>query len=188
MSEKDIKRARETLLEYRNKLLQELDGLDNVIECSLENYDFMIDFAIKMGFKRVVDIGCAYGFQSELCRDRGIGYVGINTHKLNFYQEISCVYAYQEYPCYIPFDLYKNDLAISNLALGWHCYQDEKDFEETCKALGKDFKANLLYIPQDRKHILFKCFKNVQIVDEKEGACPTGFYYCWNSEQMKLNV
>lgn len=189
MSKKDLEKAREALLEYRDKLLRELDGLDNVIECSLENYDFMIDFAIKMGFERVVDIGCAYGFQSELCKNR-IKYYGFNTHKLKFYKDSLSSnpigYCDEEYPCYIPFDLYKNDLAISNLALGWHCYQNEKDFEETCKALGKDFKASLLYIPQDRKHILFKCFKNVQIVDEKDGACPTGFYYCWNDEQMEV--
>lgn len=179
MSKKDIKRARKVLEDYRDELLVEMESLDNVLECSLENYDFMIDFAIKMGFKRVVDIGCAHGFQSELCRDRGIGYVGINTHESNFYKEISCIYVPQEYP--FPIENVYNDLAISNLALGWNCYQSEKDFEGTCKALGKDFKASLLYIPKDREHILRKCFKNVEIVkDEPNGPVPTAFYYCYN--------
>lgn len=179
MSKKDIKRARKVLEDYRNELLMEMESLDNALECSLENYDFMIDFAIKMGFKRVVDIGCAYGFQSELCRGRGIGYVGINTHELNFYQEISCVYAYQEYP--FPIANVENDLAISNLALGWDCYNTEDEFEDICKHLIEDFKASLLYIPKDREHILKKCFKNVEIVkDEPNGPVPTAFYYCYN--------
>lgn len=184
MSKKDIKRAKKVLEDYRDELLMEMESLDHVLECSLENYDFMIDFAIKMGFERVVDIGCAYGFQSELCRDRGIGYIGINTHELNFYKEISCIYVPQEYP--FPIENVYNDLAISNLALGWNCYQSEKDFEETCKALGKDFKASLLYIPQDRKHILFECFTDVMIVKENDSKlCPIGFYYCYNSEQKE---
>lgn len=191
MSKKDIKRAREVLEDYRDELLIEMESLDNVLECSLENYDFMIDFAIKMGFKRVVDIGCAYGFQSELCKDR-IRYYGINTAKLKFYKNSlsssRLAYTDEEYPYPNPYNLFKDDLAISNLALGWNCYQSEKDFEETCKALGKDFKASLLYIPQDRKNILFKCFTDVMIVKENDSKlCPTGFYYCYNSEQKEMN-
>ena len=188
MSKKDIKRAKKVLEDYRDELLRQIDSLDNVLECSLENYDFMIDFAIKMGFERVVDIGCAYGFQSELCEGR-IKYYGINTHKLKFYKDSlnsSFRYCDQEYPFFIPYGIFKDNLAISNLALGWNCYQSEKDFEETCKALGKDFKASLLYIPQDRKHILFENFTDVMIVKENDSKlCPAGFYYCYNSEQKE---
>lgn len=188
MSKKDIKRAKKVLQEYRDELLAQMESLDNVLECSLENYDFMIDFAIKMGFKRVVDIGCAHGFQAELCKDR-IAYYGINTHKLQFYKNSlsssRLSYIDEEYPYPNPYNLFKDDLAISNLALGWDCYQSEKDFEETCKALSKDFKASLLYIPQDRRHILFKCFTDVEIIEEDGNVCPTGFYYCYNSEQKE---
>lgn len=184
MSKKDLKRATESLLEYRDSLLRELDSLDHVIECSLQNYDFMIDFALKMGFTRVVDIGCAYGHQAELCRDR-IYYYGINENELNFYGSYpynpKMKHCSEKYPFYIPFDLYKNDLAISNLALGWDCYNTEDEFEDICKHLIEDFKASLLYIPKDREHILRKCFRNVEIVkDEPNGPVPTAFYYCYN--------
>lgn len=184
MSKKDIKRAKKVLEDYRNELLMEMESLDNALECSLENYDFMIDFAIKMGFKRIVDIGCAHGFQAELCKDR-IRYYGINTAKLKFYKNSlsssRLAYTDEEYPFPNPYNLFKDDLAISNLALGWDCYNTEDEFEDICKHLIEDFKASLLYIPKDREHILRKCFKNVEIVkDEPNRPVPTAFYYCYN--------
>lgn len=188
MSKKDIKRARKVLEDYRNELLIEMESLDNVLECSLENYDFMIDFAIKMGFTRVVDIGCAYGHQAELCRGR-IYYEGINENELNFYDNYTIEFSYDDVK--YPQDNYfygncHKALAISNLALGWNCYNTENEFEDICKHLIEDFKASLLYIPKDREHILRKCFKNVEIVkDEPNGPVPAAFYYCYNSEQKE---
>ena len=71
MGKKELKKATEVLKKYRDNLLVEMNCLDHILECrSLENYDFMIDLAIKKGFKRVVDIGCAYGHQGELCEGR----------------------------------------------------------------------------------------------------------------------
>lgn len=188
MSKSDIKRAIDVLEEYRLNMLREMDALDHTMEISLKNYDFMIDFAIEKGFKRVVDIGCAYGHQSELCQGR-IEYRGIDEDLVNFYEfnDKNNNYSVGKYPFYIPFDIYKKDLAISNLAIGWQCYVDEKEFREQCKALSNDFKASLLYLPTDREPILKECFKNVEIykkTDEKDAVhrvlVPTAFYYCYN--------
>lgn len=171
----DIKRVNEVLKKYRNNCLMELDSLENVIECSLKNYDFMIDFAIKEGFKTVVDIGCAFGHQSELCKDK-IEYIGIDEDKVDFYGDHT--YLVDRYPSKLTKKVFKNCLAISNLAIGWNCYVNEKEFDEQCKALKNDFKASLLYIPKDREEILKKNFENIKIVKEGRGFVQTAFYYC----------
>ena len=159
----DIKRANKILSEYRENLLIECNSLDNVIECSLGNYDFMIDFAIREGYNTVVDIGCAYGHQAELCKDR-INYVGIDEDDIKFYKENELHYLIGTYPFYIPkIKYFENALAISNLAVGWNCYVNEEEFKEQCKALKNDFKASLLYLPKDREEILKKNFKEIKI-------------------------
>lgn len=174
----DIKRVNKILSEYRENLLRECNSLDHVIECSLGNYDFMIDFAIKEGYKTVVDIGCAYGHQAELCRNR-IKYIGIDEDNVDFYKEtLNRGYIVGKYPCYIS-GYYYDSLAISNLAIGWQCYVNEEEFDKQCKALKEDFAASLLYLPKDREEILKKNFEKVEIVkDYKERSIPTAFYYC----------
>lgn len=184
----NMKKAINELNERRMMLTREEDSIYHILEVSLKSYDFMIDFAIKKGYKRIVDIGCGYGHQSILCRDR-IKYVGIDEDYVEFYNfdDPNNSYSVGKYPFYIPFDMYKKDLAISNLAIGWQCYVDEKEFKEQCKALAEDFKASLLYLPTDREPILKEYFKNIEIykkTDEKDVVhrvlVPTAFYYCYN--------
>ena len=178
---KDIKKTIKELQKYRENMLREMESLDHVLECSLGNYDFMIDFAIKKGYDTVVDIGCAYGHQSELCKDR-IKYIGIDEDCVDFYREKEFHYLIGKYPFKIPQIKYFNDsLAISNLAIGWKCYVNEKEFKKQCEAISKDFKAALLYIPRDREKILHKCFKNIEIPKKYDyHIIPTAFYYCYN--------
>ncbi len=183
MGKKELKKATEILKKYRENLLVEMNCLDHVLECgSLKNYDFMIDLAIKKGFKRVVDIGCAYGHQGELCEGR-IEYVAVDEDFVDFYKmyEDNYYYSVGKYPFYIPFDMYKKDLAISNLAIGWQCYVNEEEFKEQCAALANDFKACLLYVPTDREKILKEYFKKIEIYKKSESKfVPTAFYYCYN--------
>ena len=181
MGKKDIKRANKILEDYRQNLLRELDSLYHVLECSLGNYDFMIDFAIKKGFERIVDIGCAYGHQSELCNGR-IRYLGINENEVDFYKNGTrkIIYDAEKYPFPNFYNYFKDDLAISNLAIGWNCYGDDKDHLKHFKALKNDFKACLLYIPKDREELLKKVFENIEIVKQDDDkALPTAFYYCY---------
>ncbi len=175
---KDFKKAFKNLEKYRNELLRELNSLDHVLECSLKNYDFMIDFAVKKDFHEVVDIGCAYGHQTELCRGR-INYIGVDRELVNFYIPYECYCLPEGYPTdkTLSHNQFKTSLAISNLCIGWNCYVDEKEAKKQFKALKRDFKASLLYLPKDRENILKKVFKNVEKVkdDSEIGA----FYYCY---------
>lgn len=172
---KNMSRTIKSLMDYRTELLREMESLDHVLECSLENYDFMIDFAIKEGFEQVVDIGCAYGHQAELCRGR-IKYIGIDKDAVDFYDYGE--HYDKKYPCWIYERKFKNDLAIANLSIGWNCYNNEEEFDEICKHLVKDFKACLLYIPMERKEILLRNFKDVEAIKEDDKLISTGFYYC----------
>lgn len=152
MSEENIKKCIKVLKDYKTNLFQQLDSLQHVLECTLNNYDFMINFAIKKGYKRVVDIGCAYGHQSELCTGR-IKYLGIDEDDCDFYKEtLARGYIVGKYPEEIDgYTFWKSDLAIANLSIGWNCYNNEEEFDEICKHLKKDFTACLLYIPIERK-------------------------------------
>ena len=178
MGKKEFNKARKQLMEYKTDLLRELDALDHILEYSLKEYDTMIDFAIEKGFDAVVDIGCAFGHQSSLCEGR-IKYIGMNEDEVNFYKmkPKKRIYSAEKYPCYIPFDLYKNDLAISHLAIGWQCYANDKETEKQFAALAEDFKASLLHLPVERKELLKKYFKNIETLREGDIS---GIYYCYN--------
>ena len=181
MGKREFKRTIKTLEEHRKQLLMEIDCIDHLLQAgSLINYDFMIDFAIKKGFKRVVDIGCAYGHQAELCKGR-IEYVGIDEDRVDFYNVYEGnVYYPNKYPFFTN-GLFWNDLAICNLSIGWNCYDNEKEAKENFKALSEDFKACLLYLPTDRENLLRECFKKVEVYKKSESKLvPTAFYYCHN--------
>lgn len=180
MGKREFKKAIKTLEKHRKQLLMELDCIDNLLEAgSLINYDFMIDFAIKKGFKRVVDIGCAYGHQAELCKNR-IEYVGIDEDLVNFYSAKGLYFA-RKYPNKLYNFIFQHDIAICNLSIGWNCYDNEKEAKENFKALSEDFKACLLYLPTDRENLLRECFKKVEVYKKSESKfVPTAFYYCYN--------
>ncbi len=180
MGKRDMKRAIKVLKSRRDDMMRAIDSIDHLLECSLNNYNFMIDFAIKKGFKRVIDIGCAYGYQSELCEGK-IDYVGVDEDLVNFYNQERYDYYVGKYPQKISFLMDESEIAISNLAIGWNCYVNEKEFEKQCKALVEDFKACLLYLPTDREKILNKYFNHVEIYKKEESKfVPTAFYYCYN--------
>lgn len=182
MGKREFKRTIKTLEEHRKQLLMEIDCIDHLLQAgSLINYDFMIDFAIKKGFKRVVDIGCAYGHQSELCKGR-IQYVGIDEDRVDFYNPFKMTtYFIGKYPKDIRWIGEHSELVICNLSIGWNCYDNEKEAKENFKALSEDFKACLLYLPTDRENLLRECFKKVEVYKKSESKIvPTAFYYCHN--------
>lgn len=156
-----IRKAFENLKKYRESMLRELESLDHVFECeTLPQYEKMISFAVEKGFKYVCDIGCAYGHQSELCRDR-IKYIGIDDGGTDFYnlREDFTRYMSLHYPCNLLAIDKESTMAISVLALGWECYKySEDEFDKQFKALNKDFKASLLYVPIERRRNLKKIF------------------------------
>lgn len=76
---------------------------------------------------------------------------------------------------------YINDIAISNLCLGWNCYKySDDEFDKQFEALKRDFKACILHVPTEIEKILKKYFSNVEIIKkEDEKIIPTAFYYCY---------
>lgn len=168
----------------KSEFFRELDSLDHCLECSLGNYKFMYKFIKERGFDNVVDIGCAYGFQNEFFKD--MSYTGIDDEKLNFYRENeqNVHYLVGTYPFKLPkINYFKRAVAISNLCIGWECYkQNDDEFDKQFKAISKDFKASLLYMPYERINTLEKYFKNIAIYKEHKGLVHTAYFYCWNDK------
>lgn len=185
MKNKEVERVVKKLCRHRDDLLHEMNALDHVMEClTIPRYEKMISFAIEKGFKTVCDIGCAYGHQSELCRDR-IKYIGIDDGDQEFYNlwEDFTTYMRMNYPCVGGlFSINKETtMAISVLALGWNCYKySDKTFDKQFKALSEDFGASLLYVPIEQGEILKKYFKHVEIIEEEKAGVHVAVYYCHN--------
>ena len=170
--------------DIRNELLRELDCIDHLVECgSLSKYRKMMEFAIKEGFDTVCDIGCAYGHQSEIFKNK-LNYIGINDQLVRFYNanEQFTRYIVDDYPNRnIKHCIPENTLAISILCLGWECYKIRDDeFDLQFKALSRDFKASLLYMPLEREEILQKYYKNIALIEKNEKSpVKTGWFYCY---------
>lgn len=173
-------------LKYREELLMTIDGIDHFLTCSVENYEFMFNFASEHGYDGVVDIGCAHGFQSEICNQH-LDYVGVNDELLDFWIPTHKITSTRYIVLKYPFkkdhyeNLKKGYLAISNLCLGWNCYATEDNsYEKQFKALSEDFGACLLYVPIERESYLKKYFKNVEMVESYDShVLPTAFFYCF---------
>lgn len=78
------------------KYLVEEDCIIHLFECeSLKVYEKIAEHAIKLGVHRVIDIGCAYGHQSEVFLQDEIKYVGVTDDtKKGFWNEDKFEYIY----------------------------------------------------------------------------------------------
>lgn len=95
--------------------------------------------------ERVVDIGCLFGFQSELFD--GVEYIGVEALKVKFFnQEKSSVrYIRGVFP-YVDVDL-KNAVTISSMALGYFNEMVDEDEEKALdKIVEKLAECSRLYI------------------------------------------
>lgn len=187
----EIKRVNDILEKRETELLMELDDICHLIECgSLKNYNTMFQFAASKHFDYVCDIGCAYGHQSELCRDL-IKYIGIDEDSTNFYEAegLDTTYIVGHYPCEIEIPNKYKTLAVSILCLGWNCYRyNDDEYDRQFKALSKDFAACLLYVPTEREEDLKKYFNHVEIIEEHGcDMLPTAIYYCYNTRKENEN-
>lgn len=131
----------------------------------IEHYGAIASFCKENGVEKVIDIGCAYGHQSECFLEEGIDYVGVNTHDSQFWNADQFQYITAHYPCELPAQ--KGDLAVSVLALTWNCYlyDKEKTLRQQCEALQRDFEHCLLYLTEEGKNALSKYFRVVQKID-----------------------
>lgn len=147
------------LYEDENLELERRMDLDNFFECEVGNkYKKILNFCKDKGYKRVFDIGCAFGTQSEVFIDSGIEYVGINDHKLTFWNSDKYDYIVNRYPFKIKAE--EGDIAVSTLCLTWTCYLREGNItlNEQLSQLSKDFNSAVLHIAKDKLDYVIKYF------------------------------
>lgn len=128
--------------------MMEDDSLCHVTECDgISTYEQILHRAKQLGGKRVIDIGCAYGHQSEVFVDSGVDYVGVTNHDSPFFNRDRFDYIKGHYPCALP--LQSGDIGVSVLCLTWNCYltEGEKTLHEQCESLKRDFADCILYLP-----------------------------------------
>lgn len=141
--------------------LMEEDGLIHVLTPGrLPVYESIREKAMTLGVTRVVDIGCAYGHQSEVFLEVEMDYVGVTNHDSQFWNRDRFDYVIDHYPCPLP--VKENDLAISVLCLTWNCFlhEKEKTLMEQCEALLKDFSHCILYT--DKPEYVANYFKTCE--------------------------
>lgn len=128
--------------------MEEDDSLAHVVECGgIGTYESILRHVKQLNGKRVIDIGCAYGHQSEVFVDSGVEYVGVTNHRSNFFNRDRFEYVIGQYPCELP--LRPGDIGVSVLCLTWNVYltEGEKTLHEQCEALKRDFADCILYLP-----------------------------------------
>lgn len=169
--EKLYKRSKECSALFKEtrdfKYAMEDDCIAHFYECEgYKTYESIRDFAKNHNFKRVFDIGCAYGHQSEVFLNSGVDYVGIEVADCDYWNKDKFKYITAKYPIEIKAD--EDDLAVSVLCLTWNCYlyEKEKTLTEQCEALQRDFKNCLLYMPKYMIDFVSKYYKNHEIVGE----------------------
>jgi hypothetical protein len=166
-----VDRLKECLELYRKNhevvYLMEEDCIAHLFECrGIETYEKIAMFCKERGIKRIFDIGCAYGHQSEVFLKEGLEYIGVNDHTATFWNRDKFQYIVNRYPCELPTQ--KGDLGVSVLCLTWNCYlyEGKKTLTEQCEALQRDFEHCLLYIAPDKVEFVNRYFKKVKKIDE----------------------
>jgi len=156
------------LLEFDDTAsMMKFDDLCTQFECgSFGTYASILEIVRENGGKRVFDIGCAFGYQSEVARMMGMSYVGIEGFFDfdKFWNEDEFEYIRKVYPFKIHTSA--TDVAISKLCIGWNCFKFEDDtYRKQLEALARDFKTVVLYTTKEFTE-LAKHFFNVEEVDE----------------------
>ncbi|WP_442637927.1 hypothetical protein [Rossellomorea marisflavi] len=122
------------------------------------SYERILSYVHMLGGKRVVDIGCAYGHQSEVFSGTGVDYMGVTNHEGDFFNQDIYTYMTGHYPCELPTQ--EGDIGVSVLCMGWNCYLDEgeKTLHEQAQSLSRDFLDCILYIPETSLEIMASYF------------------------------
>lgn len=115
--------------------------------CFEERYLVALKHVIenKIPIKRVVDIGCQFGFQSELFD--GVEYIGIDAYKHRFFnrEKNNVKYIIGVFP-YIDIDL-REAVTISSMSLGYFNEMVDKDQDKALeKIVDKLSECSTLYI------------------------------------------
>lgn len=69
-----------------DEYLYKMYSIDTFFECeTYKIYESIAHFCKENNFCRIFDIGCAYGLQSEIFRNKNIDYIGVNENKRDIY-------------------------------------------------------------------------------------------------------
>ena len=153
--------------EESRALDMESDCINHLFECEIVGtYETIVAFAKENQFSRIVDIGAAYGHQSECALNEGIDYLGVDDAAHNFWNADKFKFITARYPAPLPLE--KGDLGVSVLCLTWTCYLSEGDktLHEQCAALAKDFEHCVLYLAKDGREAMAQYFENVTKLDD----------------------
>lgn len=143
-----------------DKYLMELDSLLHVME-RLSIYEDILEHVKKIGGKRVIDIGCANGHQSEVFIDSEVKYSGLELFEVDFFNRDTCEYKVATYPCEL--NTSDGDVGVSVLCLTWNCFlwDGEKTLHQQCAALKRDFSDCILYTTSDKLPVITQYFAKV---------------------------
>lgn len=101
--------------------MAELDCLAHYYEADgKSDYSMIANICRSLRFSGIVDIGCAYGFQSDLFLENDLYYHGIDDWCTRFWNdgEKGISYQTEKYPCKVKTDI-TNLLAVSRLCVGY---------------------------------------------------------------------
>ena len=156
LSKQNYKENKDTI-----KYDMEIDCIDHFFECeSYKTYEYIAKHCKEFHIDRVIDIGCAYGHQSEIFLNSKINYIGVNDYNLEFWNYDKYDFIVKEYPFEFNTKYFKvehNDLPISVLCLTWNCYlyYGEETLKKQIEALTRDFKHCYAYRILDNGLIYF---------------------------------
>lgn len=135
--------------------------LDHFFEISLETYEAILKYCKENDVLGIIDIGCAFGYQSEMFLLNGIDYIGIESGLDYFWNEDKFKYIRGKYPCDIENNNY---LGVSSMCISWECYLDNglETLDDQFKRLSEDFKRCLIYGQKSNMPYANKYFKKVE--------------------------
>jgi hypothetical protein len=149
-------------------------AMDVFFEIGYEKYEYILAFAQEHKMTSIIDIGCAFGHQSEVFYGTDIEYMGIDDIECSFWNEDRYKYITQRYPFDINVENKKTSLAVSVLCLGW--FSDKAGgYHKQLSQLHKDFDHALIFMNNHSGAIntAMKIWENVTALKMGGGI----FYY-----------
>lgn len=158
----------------RNYLMEHYNLITAMDIGTFKTYELIREKAISLGIDTVYDIGCAYGFQSEVFLEGGVGYTGIDDYGIENYWNAG-VFEYITKPYPFKIEASENAIAISVLCLTWNCYlyEGDKTLEAQLSALKRDFKQCILYVAKDKVDAVAKYYEKYDMISD-------GLYHFYN--------
>lgn len=130
--------------------------LTHLIELSLKNYVYVLNYMKENNFKGIVDIGVALGWQSDIFIENNLSYTGVSpdiSDRYRNYNNGKVEYIEGFYPTVSRVTGFNKGktLGVAILSLGWGVYvgEDRELIYNQFKRLSKDFDTSLVYIPRN---------------------------------------